>query len=71
MDNLGRYYDLALWQEYLQVKARWEFAHQEYVSCPLENRDRTRTVLMAERATMDILLAKLRATPEHLEAFGW
>ena len=69
--NLGRYYNLRLWTEYLAAKERWQFAHQEYVSCPLELRDRARTVLMAERATMDLLLSKLRATPEHREAFGW
>jgi len=69
--ELAHYYALRLWAEYLEAKAQWEHAHQEYTAHVNLDRSSSRAALMATAGAKDALLAKLRATPEHLAAFGW
>ena len=68
---LTMYYGLRLWTEYLEAKAQWEHAHQEYATHVALDRSSSRVALMATASAKDALLTQLRATPEHLAAFGW
>lgn len=69
--NIGGYYHLRLWHEYLAAKVRWEFAQQEYGFCPLPSPHETIKELHESREAMGRLLHLLRQTPEHKAAFGW
>lgn len=66
------YYGLKLWHDYLDAKAQWEYAHIAYEAAPTPPAsDMAREAVRVTRERMDTLLDRLRATPEHREAFGW
>lgn len=74
--RLEPYYALLLWTEYLAAMARWEAAHRDYCETPTSGplsgmKDQRRHELLEAESEKNRLLAKLRETPEHLQAFGW
>lgn len=70
--NLAAYYALPLWRIYLVALGRWEQAHEAYIGASGESLLAERRVaLLAADKERAHYLARLRATPEHLAAFGW
>ena len=63
------YYDLPLWERYMNARYWWEQAHANYARGDGSNADFIR--LRNAESVKDDLLAQLRQTPEHLAAFGW
>ena len=67
------YEALPLFTEYLAARAIWQEAHAKYSAmCAFHRNKMTARAAMLEAGRKrDVLLAKLRETPEHLAAFGW
>jgi hypothetical protein len=64
------YYALPLWKRYVKAKAVWEANWEIYCSSHHPAHEMREEYLRSNDRRTE-LLEQLRATPEHLAAFGW
>ena len=73
VESFPAYEGLPLFTEYLAARYLWQCAHAKYAAMAAYHRDKqtARAALLDAAKKRDELLSQLRATKEHLAAFGW